>query len=258
MTDTRLKSHKSIGELVHYFRLVKGYSQKELADRLYVTVSAVSSWERGHNKPALDVALKISKDMGMTLDEFYLYRRPNEHNGVHQLSDVITFEHTYVTITEIQMNLDENTLSLTLQLTGISITRDIVEFYGQQSQILVDHKSVKVEHRIEQRPDKTMHISPEFEATTIKVPVFDCHITFPYKPYQSIAIELHCQEHKETFVIPALVIRLLHEGESLLTKNSTEAHAFLTSDAHQEVLRFLAKSTNPISLQQYLIQLYEA
>jgi hypothetical protein len=49
-----LKSSKSIGELIYYYRLVKNYSQNDLANALNVTVSAVSSWERGVNKPGVE------------------------------------------------------------------------------------------------------------------------------------------------------------------------------------------------------------
>lgn len=38
---------KSFGSFIKAKRLEKNYSQKELAELLYVTESAVSKWERG-------------------------------------------------------------------------------------------------------------------------------------------------------------------------------------------------------------------
>ena len=49
-----LKTSKAIGELIYYYRLIHNYTQADLAKKLNITISAVSSWERGINKPAVD------------------------------------------------------------------------------------------------------------------------------------------------------------------------------------------------------------
>lgn len=38
---------KKFGSFIKQARLNKGYTQKELADLLYIDVTAVSKWERG-------------------------------------------------------------------------------------------------------------------------------------------------------------------------------------------------------------------
>ena len=62
-----MKDKKTFGSFIKQKRIEKNYSQKDLAELLFVTESAVSKWERGVTYP--DITL-ISEDAVMQYDYF--------------------------------------------------------------------------------------------------------------------------------------------------------------------------------------------
>ncbi|MBB6731583.1 helix-turn-helix domain-containing protein [Cohnella zeiphila] len=46
-----------------------GWSQEELAEKLYVSRQSVSKWENGQNYPSIEIILKVSDLFGVTVDE---------------------------------------------------------------------------------------------------------------------------------------------------------------------------------------------
>lgn len=73
-----LKNAKSLGELIHYYRVSNHLSQGDLARRLAVTISAISSWERGISRPGLEAAYQLAHAMNLSLDAFLLEPGFNE------------------------------------------------------------------------------------------------------------------------------------------------------------------------------------
>ena len=53
------------------FRKAASLTQKHLADRLGVTQSAVSSWERGKKQPNLTKLPDLARALGCTVDELF-------------------------------------------------------------------------------------------------------------------------------------------------------------------------------------------
>jgi transcriptional regulator with XRE-family HTH domain len=47
----------------------KGWSQEELAEKLYVSRQSVSKWESGQNYPSIEILINISDLFGLTIDE---------------------------------------------------------------------------------------------------------------------------------------------------------------------------------------------
>lgn len=47
----------------------KGWSQEELAAKLYVSRQSVSKWENGQNYPSLEIIINLSDLFGLTIDE---------------------------------------------------------------------------------------------------------------------------------------------------------------------------------------------
>jgi transcriptional regulator with XRE-family HTH domain len=255
MTSVQLKSQKSIGELIHYYRLIKGYSQKDLANHLHVTISAISSWERGLNKPGLDVAMLIADDIGITLDEFFLYRKPKVMLESHGLSDRLTMSNAYVEIHNLCL-IPRTQLQVTLRIKGLSLTKEMIEYYSRQLQVRLDGHVIPVTSSILLQDDEKVSISPELEANTLAVRCFDCITVMPYKPYQDLDLRLTCQDQVERFVIPGSVIRLLTDDHLMNHKNHEQQASLLSSPDHLEVLQYLAKSQNPQNLQDYIKRLY--
>ena len=59
----------TFGEKLKSLRQQNGITQEELADKLYVTRTAVSKWENDRGLPAWDTMKQISLLFGVTLDE---------------------------------------------------------------------------------------------------------------------------------------------------------------------------------------------
>lgn len=57
----------TLGEKIASFRKEKGWSQEELAARLFVTRQAVSKWERDLSIPELDTLKRLASEMGVSL-----------------------------------------------------------------------------------------------------------------------------------------------------------------------------------------------
>lgn len=50
-------------------RKSKGWSQEELAEKLFVSRQSVSKWENGQNYPSIEIIIKISDLLSVTIDE---------------------------------------------------------------------------------------------------------------------------------------------------------------------------------------------
>lgn len=58
---------RKTGKFIGDNRRKQGLSQKELADRLYITDKAVSKWERGLSFPDISVLIPLSEILHITL-----------------------------------------------------------------------------------------------------------------------------------------------------------------------------------------------
>lgn len=66
--NTFLMEHISFGERLMQIRKSKGWSQEELAEKLGTKGPAVGRYERGTAKPTIEVAGKIARILGVSLD----------------------------------------------------------------------------------------------------------------------------------------------------------------------------------------------
>lgn len=57
------------GALIAQARKEKGMTQRELAERVYVSVQAVSKWELGRNFPDLSLMEPLAEELGLTVSE---------------------------------------------------------------------------------------------------------------------------------------------------------------------------------------------
>ena len=58
-----------IGEQIQKYRTEQGYSQDELAEKIFVTRQTVSNWENQHTYPDLHSLLLLSDVFGISLDQ---------------------------------------------------------------------------------------------------------------------------------------------------------------------------------------------
>lgn len=57
------------GQRLKRERINKGWSQEELAQKLFVSRQSVSKWENGQNYPSIEIIIKISDLFKVTIDE---------------------------------------------------------------------------------------------------------------------------------------------------------------------------------------------
>lgn len=57
------------GEKIKHERKKMGWSQEELADKLFVSRQSVSKWENGQNYPSIETIIKASDLFGVSIDE---------------------------------------------------------------------------------------------------------------------------------------------------------------------------------------------
>ncbi len=60
---------EKFGEFLVSQRKEKGYTQKELADKLFISDKAVSKWERGLSLPDISLLIPMSEILGITVTE---------------------------------------------------------------------------------------------------------------------------------------------------------------------------------------------
>ena len=57
------------GEKLKSERMKNGWSQEELAEKLFVSRQSVSKWENNQNYPSIEIIIKVSDLFGVTIDE---------------------------------------------------------------------------------------------------------------------------------------------------------------------------------------------
>ena len=60
---------QTFGDLLKYLRAEKGISQKDMADIMKVSSSAVSKWEKGFNYPDFEIITQLADYFGVSMDE---------------------------------------------------------------------------------------------------------------------------------------------------------------------------------------------
>jgi len=63
------------GEFISELRKEKGFTQKELANKLYISDKAVSKWETGHSVPDITLLTPLAEQLGVTVTELLECRR---------------------------------------------------------------------------------------------------------------------------------------------------------------------------------------
>lgn len=82
-----MKDKKTFGAFIKEKRISKNYSQKELAELLYVTESAVSKWERGITYPDITLISDICKVLDISEKELIQSSDDSEYRKIKRNSD---------------------------------------------------------------------------------------------------------------------------------------------------------------------------
>ena len=82
-----MESKKTFGEYIRERRKVQGLTQKEFAEQLYVTESAVSKWERGMSYPDITLLLDICAALDVTEHELLTASEDTNKRAAERLAE---------------------------------------------------------------------------------------------------------------------------------------------------------------------------
>lgn len=75
-------NNEQFGKFILELRKEKGFTQKELAEKLYISDKAVSKWERGLSRPDITLLIPLSKIFAVTTAELLSGKRIEKDKGL--------------------------------------------------------------------------------------------------------------------------------------------------------------------------------
>lgn len=77
----------NISNNITFYRKKFGLTQGELASKIGVKTTSVSSWERGANSPDIETLYEICRTFGISLDEMYGVNTEDGYEADHSSYD---------------------------------------------------------------------------------------------------------------------------------------------------------------------------
>ena len=78
---------KRLNMNIRNFRIFKGMTQEDLANRIGKSKNVISNWERGDNSPDIDCIEKICNIMGVTPNQLFGWEPYKEYEDYKQMID---------------------------------------------------------------------------------------------------------------------------------------------------------------------------
>ena len=75
--------NEKFGKFLSEMRKEKSMTQKELADKLFVSDKTVSKWERGNSMPNVTLLMPIADVLGITVTELLKGEKISENNSLN-------------------------------------------------------------------------------------------------------------------------------------------------------------------------------
>lgn len=69
---------KSTGERIRKFREKKGLTQNDLADRIYISASALCRWEKGLTEPSVELIYRMCTVFEISVADFFSDKEETE------------------------------------------------------------------------------------------------------------------------------------------------------------------------------------
>lgn len=63
------------------FRMQKGWTQQELAERVAVSRQTIISLERGRYNPSITLAFRLARQFDVNIEDLFLYSAEEDDNG---------------------------------------------------------------------------------------------------------------------------------------------------------------------------------
>lgn len=89
---------KEVGNKIAAIRKEKGWTQKEIAERLYVSTAAVSKWERGLNYPDLSLMEPLAELLEISVAELLGVVNQSEESIIKNITEISREEKARVTL----------------------------------------------------------------------------------------------------------------------------------------------------------------
>ena len=122
---------ETIGMRIQQARKQKGFTQSELADKLYVSAQAVSKWENDQASPDITMLSSLSEILGVTID--YLINGKKESETVLKVDEKKNIEDM---IFKVKILDGETKVNVNLPLVLLTVVKDL------DSLVSVDNESV--------------------------------------------------------------------------------------------------------------------
>jgi len=123
-----LKDSKHIGNDIRLFRIRKHWSQKDLALQLNVSSQAISNWERGESYMSLDIIVKLSQLMSVSLDDFLLYDIHGSYSYV-SIFDRLRLSDFWIDLIDIQKESKQGEIFIDIRVQYVRYTLFLDELF---------------------------------------------------------------------------------------------------------------------------------
>ena len=253
-----MKNANSIGALIYFHRLIKNYSQLELAQQLHVTVSAVSSWERGINTPGVDIAIELADQMGITLDECFQFKTKKINQKNYTISNTISFEKAFFKIKTIDSFTDDqhNALIIRFNIWGVSLSKENINRELNVHFSVNDEEISNISKRIQVIEPMPINISPEFQKLPSLSKYYEVEYTLDYPFYQDLVLEIDYEGGVAKFEIPKSLLEIISKPSDAL--DDVVSIDLIETDVFKSALEYFANQDDLAKLQKFIVNQYKA
>lgn len=153
----------TFGQFLRQKRNEKGMTQKELAEKLFLSESAISKWEKGTAVPDTDNIVQLSELFGVTTD--YLIK-----DNLDCDEDIPAVARTAANVRKAEQSRQLLIAGIVTLVLGVIIIGVLLTL----SQVIESYQKVTYDHgpMMEMLPDGTTQISDEHRMATTRVPVY--------------------------------------------------------------------------------------
>lgn len=128
---------ESFGQFLAQHRKEQGMTQKQLAERLFVSDKAVSKWERGLSLPDVSLLLPLSQLLGVSVTELLEGRQLEEPMAPEEVETLVQKALQYPEIPpEVQRLQRRRRLCIYLGAAAIALTECVVLYFAFGMQML--------------------------------------------------------------------------------------------------------------------------
>lgn len=226
-----LKNSEQIGQVIKQFRLERNLSQADLAHDLDVTISAVSTWERGISKPGIDVLYQLAQAMDLTLDALLTVNTDHQTlNDTEAFLEHLDFKDVNIYITNLVVK--HQTLEISMRITGPRLSPKLAE--NQWAATLNDQAPMQTTFT----PSKRIPAAEEM----LNFHAVDVMGTFSYNPYEDALFTV--TYHKLSYSIKLLGrhIKLIDLGPAVELSSMSDFGRMMGSKDYQIAFQFLAQN----------------